>query len=210
MVTMKRNILYLAVVGFFSLASTAIDLSAAVDKKLPIIVLDPGHGGKDGGGIANGLKESEVTLTMTKELARKLERRGYKVVLTRNVDKAMLLTERAAIEQKFEPALFLSLHTGWSKDVDERGVAVFHSKLKEGEKRNELAGLLAKDLGDAQPKVDAKVREARVSAFGFDDWLLLELGMLSNKKDAELLSDNLERNKLLETVAETIDNHLSE
>ena len=207
---MKLNILYLAVVGFFSFASTAIDLSAAVDKKLPIIVLDPGHGGNDGGGIGNGLKESEVTLTMTKELARKLERRGYKVVLTRNVDKAMLLTERAAIEQKFEPALFISLHTGWSKDVDERGVAVFHSKLKEGQKRNELAGLLAKDLGDAQPKVDAKVREARVSAFGFDDWLLLELGMLSNKMDAELLSDNLERNKLLETVAETIDNHLSE
>ncbi len=79
---------------------------------LPLVVLDPGHGGADPGAIgAAGTEEKRIVLAMAQELRRRLEAGGRaRVILTRNRDVFVPLAERVAIARRAEAALFLSIH----------------------------------------------------------------------------------------------------
>lgn len=85
---------------------------------LELIVIDPGHGGGDPG-TANrklGLQEKNLTLDVAQRLRRELERRGYRVALTRTTDTRLKNSQAADLRQRAELAnrlgadLFVSLH----------------------------------------------------------------------------------------------------
>lgn len=75
-----------------------------------IIVLDPGHGGKDPGNHVNGQLEKTYTLLLAKRLQKKLQSAGFRVYLTRSDDSFMDLEERVKFAQRKRAHLFLSLH----------------------------------------------------------------------------------------------------
>ena len=79
---------------------------------LPLIVLDPGHGGADPGAIgAAGTQEKRIVLAMAQELRRKLQASGRtRVILTRERDVFVPLAERVAIARRAQATLFLSIH----------------------------------------------------------------------------------------------------
>jgi len=85
---------------------------------LELIVIDPGHGGSDPGTVNRTLKLEEKTLTLdvAQRLRRDLERRGYRVALTRSTDTRLKPTQGADLQARAELAnrlgadLFLSLH----------------------------------------------------------------------------------------------------
>lgn len=78
---------------------------------LKVVVLDPGHGGKDTGVVReNGLTESELTLMLAQKIEQRLE--NYKVVLTRNTDYGLELYKRAETAAHNKARLFISIHTG--------------------------------------------------------------------------------------------------
>lgn len=75
------------------------------------IIIDPGHGGKDPGAMANGLKEKNIVLELSKKLQKKLkESKGYEVELTRTDDTYISLEERTAIANGKNADLFVSIH----------------------------------------------------------------------------------------------------
>lgn len=76
------------------------------------IVLDPGHGGRDGGGTNReaGLIEKELTLDLANRLKAILEANGHRVVLTREDDTFVALPERPALANSLGADLFVSLH----------------------------------------------------------------------------------------------------
>lgn len=78
----------------------------------PVIVIDPGHGGIDPGAVgAANLLEKEIVLTVAKRLRQLLERTGrYRVVMTRDSDVFISLSERLALSRKVHSDLFISLH----------------------------------------------------------------------------------------------------
>src|SRR5580698_5093607 len=78
----------------------------------PLVVLDPGHGGKDPGAIGvSGTYEKSVALETALQLKSLLEAGGrYRVVLTRSKDVFIPLEERVAKAQAQGAALFLSMH----------------------------------------------------------------------------------------------------
>jgi N-acetylmuramoyl-L-alanine amidase len=77
-----------------------------------LIVLDPGHGGNDPGNQNSALRldEKDVTLDVARQLAKLLEARGYRVVLTRTEDRRVELEQRAEIAGRARADLFLSIH----------------------------------------------------------------------------------------------------
>ncbi|MGH7017724.1 MAG: N-acetylmuramoyl-L-alanine amidase family protein, partial [Caulobacteraceae bacterium] len=76
-----------------------------------VIVIDPGHGGKDPGTHGSLVEEKTVTLAAARSLARRLESEGrYKVVLTRDSDVFIPLEERVQIARRAGADLFISLH----------------------------------------------------------------------------------------------------
>lgn len=93
----------------------------------PLVVLDPGHGGKDPGAIGvSGTYEKVIALETARELHRLLGRAGhYRVDLTRTRDVFIPLEERVRIAQRKGAALFVSMHADALTDHSVRGASVY-------------------------------------------------------------------------------------
>ena len=94
---------------------------------LPLVMLDPGHGGKDPGAIGvSGTYEKHVALAAALELKRQLESgRRCRVALTRSRDVFIPLPQRVALAQRHGAALFVSLHADALSDNGVRGASVY-------------------------------------------------------------------------------------
>jgi N-acetylmuramoyl-L-alanine amidase len=94
------------------------------------IVLDPGHGGKDPGAMAFGLKEKDIVLDIAKRLAPVLKKElGYEVVLTRKDDTFISLEERTALANTNNADLFISLHINAHPSAKVRGMETYYLNL---------------------------------------------------------------------------------
>jgi N-acetylmuramoyl-L-alanine amidase len=83
-----------------------------------IIVIDPGHGGKDPGAIGyKGYREKVVVLSIAKKLRNILKARGYKVYMTRDKDIFIKLRNRTKFANKKHADIFISIH---ANAVDKR------------------------------------------------------------------------------------------
>ncbi len=92
-----------------------------------IIVLDPGHGGKDPGAIGayNKTYEKNVTLSMGKELKQLLQNKGYVVYLTRENDIFIPLRQRIKIAQQRKADLFMSIHADSARNRNATGLSIY-------------------------------------------------------------------------------------
>lgn len=122
----------------------------------PVVVIDPGHGGRDPGAIGvHGTQEKTITLDIGRRLSGLLERRGLAAPLTRTSDRFLELDERAAIGQRHNARLFLSVHADSAPNKQARGLSAY--TLSE-DASDDLAGALATrenrvdDLGRGAPK----------------------------------------------------------
>ena len=93
----------------------------------PLVMLDPGHGGKDPGAIGvSGTYEKQVALATALELKRQLEADGrHRVELTRSGDMFIPLDERVDRAQRLGAALFVSMHADALADHSVRGASVY-------------------------------------------------------------------------------------
>ena len=94
----------------------------------PIVLIDPGHGGRDPGapGVSKTLSEKQLTLAMGKELADLLEQRGrVRVALVREDDIYLTLEQRAAIARRIGASLFVSLHMDSAPNPLARGATIY-------------------------------------------------------------------------------------
>lgn len=103
------------------------DVAGSADPSLPLVVIDPGHGGRDPGAIGGGVREKDVVLAMALGLReRLLEAGGMRVAMTREDDRLISLVERFEIARRLEADLFISIHAdsaGQSSDVS--GASVY-------------------------------------------------------------------------------------
>lgn len=94
-------------------------------KKVKVICLDAGHGGKDPGNRSQGRQEKDYTLRLAAELRAQLQKAGFKVVFTRTSDRFIELSTRADIARRQGADLFISLHFNGSSSGEARGSEVF-------------------------------------------------------------------------------------
>jgi len=92
-------------------ADAPIDHPAGRDPQMVTIVIDAGHGGKDTGALSpHGYCEKDANLKLAQEVMRELMARGYKVVMTREDDKAIQLYDRPKVAHKAGASAFVSIH----------------------------------------------------------------------------------------------------
>jgi N-acetylmuramoyl-L-alanine amidase len=105
----------------------ALPSRQSVRPPAPLVMLDPGHGGKDPGAIGlSGTYEKQVSLATAFELKRQLEAGGrYRVALTRARDVFVPLDDRVAKAQASGAALFVSMHADALSDHAVRGASVY-------------------------------------------------------------------------------------
>ncbi|HYE50913.1 MAG TPA: N-acetylmuramoyl-L-alanine amidase [Azospirillaceae bacterium] len=157
-------------------ASAAVREAAApaakgAPRKAPpprLVMIDPGHGGKDPGTIgASGLMEKDVTLDIAKELARQLGRaKGVTARLTRDTDVFLSLKERVEIARAAKADLFISVHADSAPNARARGLSAYTLSEKASD---EFAQALAQqeNLADGLG-VDLKHTDAEVAAILLD------------------------------------------
>ncbi|HZE13556.1 MAG TPA: N-acetylmuramoyl-L-alanine amidase [Chthoniobacterales bacterium] len=75
-----------------------------------LVVIDPGHGGKDSGTTKNGMVEKDLTLEVAQRVERLLQERGLVVALTRADDTYVSLLDRATMANNQPEAVFVSIH----------------------------------------------------------------------------------------------------
>ncbi len=92
-----------------------------------IVVLDPGHGGKDPGAIGkNGLREKDVVLDVATKVQQELERCGVVVYLTRDDDRFIPLAERPKIAARKKADIFVSIHANATRSRWIEGFEVYY------------------------------------------------------------------------------------
>lgn len=193
---------------------------------LPTVVVDAGHGGRDAGARANGLVEKDLSLDLANRLDQRLQVLGFKTVMTRTSDAYLSLEERAAIANRVEFSIFVSLHCNNSASSAASGVETYFAtekitpeaewtfagifarpdRLANADRGENLAGyvqasmLNRTDAGNRGIKARPLyvVRHTRAPA------VLVEAGFLSNPFEARLLATPEYRERLASAVAEGV------
>lgn len=128
------------------------------------IVLDPGHGGIDGGAEGlHGTREKTITLAFALELRKLLEQTGrYRVVMTRDSDTFLRLDERVRIGRQNEADLFVSIHADTIRYGYVRGATVY--TLSEKASDNIAAAIAeSENLADAIAGIELPERDTEVA-----------------------------------------------
>ncbi|SMP43804.1 N-acetylmuramoyl-L-alanine amidase [Desulfonatronum zhilinae] len=132
------------------------------------IMIDPGHGGKDPGAVAHGLKEKDINLRMSRILGRMLEEKGFRVLYTRTTDVFIPLEERTAMANAQKADLFLSIHANAHPNPNMKGFEIYSLNLA----RN-------------QDAVRVAARENAVSSKKISDLQLILTDLMLNSKITE-------------------------
>ncbi|BHH81788.1 N-acetylmuramoyl-L-alanine amidase [Desulforhopalus sp. 52FAK] len=108
----------------------ALSLAQQLGLGVKKIVIDPGHGGKDPGAMAHGIKEKDVVLKIAKILGPVLQKElGCEVIFTRDTDVFISLEERTAIANTENADLFVSLHVNAHPSAKVRGLETYYLNL---------------------------------------------------------------------------------
>jgi N-acetylmuramoyl-L-alanine amidase len=175
--------------------------AASLSAVRPVVVLDPGHGGSDGGAQGvGGILEKNLVFAFCVELKRQLEStKRYTVVMTRDNDQYVGLDERVDIARQANASLFVSIHADTlSKDPEVSGTTVYTvaDRASDAEAARIAARENAVDQGKGREKrmqqdpgvadilFDLKRRESRLYAHMFSR------GLVTNLRAATRLNHN--------------------
>lgn len=177
------------------------------------VIIDAGHGGFDGGAVANdGTVEKDINLNISLTLAKLLKQNGFRVIMTREADVSTEDTESMQIASKKKSdlknrlnlmrdnpdAVFVSIHLNKFTTSSAVGSQVFYSK-------NEQARILGEDIQNSiisliQPENTRVNKQATSSTYLLHNAtipaVLVECGFLSNKQELEKLKQPSYQNKM--------------
>jgi N-acetylmuramoyl-L-alanine amidase len=190
--------------SLFFLFSLMVTTSAVA--RPAIVVIDPGHGGVDRGGMpGQRLAEKGFTLDTAKRLARVLGNvSGIKVVLTRDNDTFVSLTERTNIANQYagRDAVFVSIHFNAGRREGAYGIETYYNN----QRGYRLAALVHPRVIRAMASIDRGIRHRgywvlrknRLPA------ILVECGFLTNHAEAARISDSGSRERLARAIGDAI------
>jgi N-acetylmuramoyl-L-alanine amidase len=167
-------------------AEKAEKIPAIKKARLPVVVIDPGHGGIDPGTRGrNGTYEKDMVLAYARLLKVKLLKTGrYRVVLTRNGDELVALRNRVDIARKAGADIFLSLHADSAPQAGVRGLSVYTVSEKASDQ--EAEALAAREnKSDVLTGVDLSDERKDVAG------ILISLAERETKNHSATLADTL-------------------
>jgi len=198
-----RNLSSVRAILFFLLL---LMVSASALARPAVVVIDPGHGGSDQGGMpGQRLAEKGFTLDTAKRLARVLANgTGIKVILTRDDDTFVSLTERTNIANQYagRDAVFVSIHFNAGRREGAYGIETYYNN----QRGYRLAALVHPRVIRAMASIDRGIRHRgywvlrknRLPA------ILVECGFLTNPAEAARISDSRWRERLARAIADAI------
>lgn len=122
---------------------------APSSKKRPLVVVDPGHGGKDPGAVAHGYREKDLALQISKRLVKNLQSLGLDAKLTRADDRYLRLRTRTDLANEWDADAFVSVHlNALPKGRHAKGVEIYLMALPTDKDAMELAKIENAELAE--------------------------------------------------------------
>ena len=169
------------------------------------IVIDPGHGGKDPGAPSVlGFPEKTINLAVAKQLASNLSQRGFRTVLTRDRDVFIEKEARAAVANRCNADLFVSIHADSSESKSLNGFTVYTARGAGSQSRWSARAIVNAMTSTG---LDSNgVREADYVVLVKTDCpaVLVEVGYLSNFWEAGKLRDPYMQKRLAQAIADGV------
>lgn len=185
-----------------------VDRSSAKHDSVPPnnerIVLDPGHGGKDSGAVANGLMEKDIVLDISKRTRDILENAGFTVLMTRDEDVFVSLEERTAMANDWGADQFISIHANGFSDPAANGVETYYFPGSAAGKH--MAANVQNQLVENTDRTDRGIFEKAFYVIYHTAMpaILVETGFVSNADDASQLADANYRQTVAEAIANSV------
>jgi N-acetylmuramoyl-L-alanine amidase len=166
-----------------------------------LVVIDPGHGGKDPGTVGiGGVYEKNIILPISQEVSQILQRQGVRVMMTRNSDYFVSLQGRAQMANQARANVFVSIHANAISlsRPDVNGLETFYhqsgKELAQTIHRNILRRVDIGDRGVKQARFYVLRRTSMPSA-------LVEVGFLTGQIDHSKLTNPAFRSQMAQGIA---------
>lgn len=199
-------------------SNEAVPVIADYTQQKPVIILDAGHGGIDGGcSTADGVPEKGINLNILLTLRDMLEINGYEVKVTRDSDKSIHdkgiegianqkssdMDNRLEIFNSEPDAVCISIHQNQFTDPKYSGAQMFYSDSNNS--NEQLAGILQKKFAEyLQPENTREIKlcgkELFLCYYSDNPTVMVECGFLSNPEEAELLKTEEYQRKVAFTI----------
>lgn len=194
---------------------------------IPIIIIDAGHGGFDGGAVADdGTVEKDINLKISLYLQEYLELSGLNTIMTRYDDvsledeglntirkkKTSDIHNRLKLMEETDNAIFISIHQNKYPQEKYSGLQVFYSP-----NNSEQSSLLARNIQEnvvelLQPENERQIKECGTSVYliynAVKPAVLVECGFLSNYNEAQLLKTEQYQRKIAFCIATGIQDYI--
>ena len=227
--------LIIFVVGAVVLVPSDGDIAVNVSRKADadVIVIDPGHGGMDGGASSSsGTSEKDINLSIGIMLRELLEKEGLHVIMTREEDRALYdeneegsirshktedMKVRKSIIDEADADLAVSIHlNSFTQDSGVKGAQVFYPAAGGGdsaERSSAAAEIIQEKLNESINTEKDRTELAKDDVFILRNItcpiVIVECGFLSNAQEAEQLSKNSYQGKIAKTLKAGICSYLS-
>lgn len=168
----------------------------------PVVVLDPGHGGSDGGSSWGGVREKTLTLQIARRVEFILRARGYRTAMTRRSDRTVSLQSRAALANGYRSSILVSVHCNADPKFRARGIETFYTgtagyRLARSIHRR-LDGCTTCPNRGLKRKSYSVLRNTRGAA------ALVECGFMTSRSERRLLTTTSYQQKLAAAIADGI------
>ncbi len=169
------------------------------------IVIDAGHGGQDAGAISNGILEKDIALSISKKV-KELYNGTATIILIRDSDKFLSLTDKIDKVNKIKPDLLISLHVNSSLNKKDNGLITYISEDNlEAESSEKIANNLMAKFSKTNLKCEfLSLANFKMLAKVNCSAVLVEAGYISNKKDRDYISSIKGQNDLAQSIVDLI------
>ena len=202
-----------------------VNSNAIIDNNLPIIIIDAGHGGEDGGAVgADGTNEKDINLEIALKLNEILTVMGYETRMVRTTDisicegdcktlrekKVSDIRNRTAIMEEYENCLYISVHQNKYEDSSIWGAQTFYSPNNEQSKT--LAQFIQSSIATAlQPDNKRQIKQSGTSIYvlynAAKPAVMVECGFISNRKELSQLKSEEYQSKMAFSIMSGIINY---
>ena len=201
-------------------------VSTSISEEKPVIIIDAGHGGEDGGTQStDGILEKDINLSISKKLDKILTRYGFETVMIRDEDemiydegsstirskKSSDLHNRLEIMKAHPNSVFISIHQNHFSQSRYSGAQVFYCKNQSGS--DLLAECIQKSIVQSlQSENTRQIKECTSDVYiicnAVTTAVMVECGFLSNAEEAVELSDNTYQYEMALAISKGLVNYL--
>lgn len=191
---------------------------ATTTQSKPLVIIDPGHGGKDVGALTPSkpvYQEKNLNLANARLVEGFLKQQNFRTAMTRSDDTFLTLEERVELAKKRKADLFVSIHFNSAPNRKAEGIEVFYFESNKDKKRSAESKKLAQAVlnrliaSTGAPSRGIKHANFAVIRDSTTPAILIEGGFMTNEREMDKLKDPAYMKKLAWATAQGIDDYVN-